>query len=46
MARRPARRRSSSARAAPIWDVAMTDVLPGKEPVPLSPPSQQITGAT
>ena len=27
----------------PVFDVSMTDVLPGKEPVPLTPPSQVIT---
>jgi N-terminal domain of anti-restriction factor ArdC len=31
-------------RTAPVFDVSMTDALPGKEPVPLSPPSQPITG--
>jgi hypothetical protein len=31
-------------RSVPVWDVSMTDPLPGKEPVPLSPPSQPITG--
>ena len=31
-------------RTVPVWDVAMTDPLPGKEPVPLAPPSQPITG--
>jgi hypothetical protein len=31
-------------RTVPVFDVSMTDVLPGKEPVPLSPPSQPITG--
>jgi hypothetical protein len=31
-------------RTVPVWDVAMTDPLPGKEPVPLTPPSQPITG--
>lgn len=31
-------------RTVPVWDVSMTDVLPGKEPVPLTPPSQPITG--
>ena len=31
-------------RTVPVWDVAMTDPLPGKEPVPLPPPSQPITG--
>jgi hypothetical protein len=27
-----------------VWDVCMTDVLPGKEPVALKPPSQPIEG--
>jgi hypothetical protein len=27
-----------------VWDVTGTDPLPGKEPVPLQPPSQPITG--
>ena len=27
-----------------VWDVTGTDPLPGKEPVPLDPPSQPITG--
>jgi antirestriction factor ArdC-like protein len=31
-------------RTVPVWDVAMTDPLPGKEPVPLTPPSQPISG--
>jgi N-terminal domain of anti-restriction factor ArdC len=31
-------------RAVPVFDVSMTDPLPGKEPVPVSPPSQPITG--
>jgi hypothetical protein len=31
-------------RSVPVFDVAMTEVLPGMEPVPLSPPSQPITG--
>ena len=31
-------------RTVPVFDVSMTDRLPGKEPVPLSPPSQPITG--
>jgi hypothetical protein len=31
-------------RTVPVWDVAMTDPLPGKTPVPLTPPSQSITG--
>jgi hypothetical protein len=31
-------------RTVPVFDVSMTDALPGKEPVPLSPPSQPITG--
>ena len=31
-------------RTVPVFDVSMTDPLPGKEPVALSPPSQPITG--
>ena len=31
-------------KAVSVWDVSMTDPLPDKEPVPLSPPSQPITG--
>jgi hypothetical protein len=31
-------------RAVPVFDVSMTDPLPVREPVPLSPPSQPITG--
>jgi antirestriction protein ArdC len=31
-------------RAVPVFDVSMTEPLPGKEPVPLRPPSQPITG--
>jgi hypothetical protein len=31
-------------RTVPVFDVSMTGPLPGKEPVPLSPPSQPITG--
>src|SRR3954452_16864409 len=31
-------------RPVPVWDVSMTDPLPDKEPVPLSPPSQPIPG--
>jgi hypothetical protein len=31
-------------RTASVWDVSMTDVLPGKEPIPLTPPSQPISG--
>ena len=31
-------------RTVPVFDVSMTDPLPGKEPVPLMPPSQPITG--
>jgi antirestriction factor ArdC-like protein len=31
-------------RSVPVFDVSMTDPLPGKEPVPLTPPSQPITG--
>jgi hypothetical protein len=33
-------------RTVPVFDVSMTDALPGQEPVPLVPPSQPITGAT
>jgi hypothetical protein len=33
-----------SFRTVPVFDVTMTDPLPGKEPVPLTPPSQPITG--
>ncbi len=33
-------------RAVPVFDVSMTDPLPGKTPVPLSPPAQPITGDT
>jgi antirestriction protein ArdC len=33
-------------RTVPVFDVSMTDPLPGKEPVPLSPPSQPITGTS
>jgi N-terminal domain of anti-restriction factor ArdC len=31
-------------RTVPVFDVSMTDVLPGKEPVPLAPPVQPIEG--
>jgi hypothetical protein len=31
-------------RTVPVFDVSMTDPLPGKEPVPLTPPSQPISG--
>jgi hypothetical protein len=31
-------------RTVPVFDVSVTDPLPGKEPVPLAPPSQPITG--
>jgi hypothetical protein len=31
-------------RTVPVFDVAMTDVLPGTEPVALAPPSQPIDG--
>src|SRR5215210_563284 len=31
-------------RTVPVFDACMTDPLPGKEPVPLLPPSQPITG--
>ena len=31
-------------RTVPVGDVSMTDPLPGKEPVPLVPPSEPITG--
>jgi N-terminal domain of anti-restriction factor ArdC len=31
-------------RTVNVWDVSMTDVLPGRDPVPLAPPSQPITG--
>jgi hypothetical protein len=31
-------------RTVPVFDVSMTDPLPGKEPVSLAPPSQPITG--
>src|SRR4051812_21564571 len=33
-------------RPVPVFDVSMTDPLPGKEPAPLAPPSQPITGAS
>jgi hypothetical protein len=31
-------------RTVPVFDVSMTDPLPGKEPVRLTPPAQPITG--
>jgi hypothetical protein len=31
-------------RTVPVFDVCMTDVLPGKDPVPLTPPAQPIEG--
>src|SRR3954468_14172546 len=31
-------------RAVPVFDVSMTDPLPDREPVPLAPPSEPITG--
>jgi hypothetical protein len=31
-------------RTVPVFDVSMTDPLPGREPVPLTPPTQPITG--
>src|SRR3954452_24106590 len=31
-------------RAVPVFDVSMTDPLPGREPVPLTPPTQPLTG--
>jgi hypothetical protein len=31
-------------RTVPVFDVYMTDVLPGTEPVPLTPPAQPIDG--
>src|SRR5204863_2497913 len=31
-------------RTVPVFDVAMTDPLPGLEPVPLEPPAQPIEG--
>lgn len=31
-------------RTVPVFDVSMTDVLPGREPIALTPPSQPITG--
>jgi hypothetical protein len=31
-------------RTVPVFDVSMTAPLPGKQPVPLAPPSQPITG--
>lgn len=33
-------------RAVPVFDVSQTEALPGKEPVPLHPPSEPIGGAT
>lgn len=31
-------------RTVPVWDVSLTDPLPGKDPVPLESPSQPLTG--
>jgi hypothetical protein len=31
-------------KAVTVWDVSGTDPLPGKEPVPLAPPAEPITG--
>jgi DNA-directed RNA polymerase specialized sigma24 family protein len=31
-------------RAVPVFDVSMTEPLPGKQPVPLTPPAEPITG--
>jgi hypothetical protein len=31
-------------RTVPVFDVSMTDVLPGMEPIPLTPPAQPIEG--
>lgn len=31
-------------RTVSVFDVSMTDALPGKEPIPLEPPSQPLTG--
>jgi hypothetical protein len=31
-------------RTLPVFDVSMTDALPGKDPVPLMPPAEPITG--
>jgi hypothetical protein len=31
-------------RTVPVFDVSMTDALPGKQPVPLTPPAEPITG--
>ena len=31
-------------RTVPVFDVSMTDPLPGKQPVPLTPPAEPITG--
>src|SRR5206468_35498 len=31
-------------RSVAVFDVSMTDPLPGKEPIPLVPPAQPITG--
>ena len=31
-------------RAVPVFDVSMTEPLPGKEPVPLAPPSEPLNG--
>ena len=38
------RQRKVFFRSVPVFDVSMTDPLPDKEPVPLTPPSQPITG--
>ena len=38
------RQRKVFFRSVPVFDVSMTDPLPGKEPIPLTPPSQPITG--
>jgi hypothetical protein len=31
-------------RTVPVFDVSMTDPLPGKQPIPLTPPAEPITG--
>ena len=31
-------------RTVSVWDASMTDPMPGKDPVPLEPPSQPLTG--
>jgi hypothetical protein len=31
-------------RTVSVWDASMTEVLPGRDPVPLAPPTQPITG--